>query len=100
MVSKISAAKAKARFSSLVAEVAHGGKHFIIERRGKPVAALVSIDDLQRLEEGQVIATAPGGALAMVGAWQDAGDDLLDTLIAEIYARRQEDKGRPVEIES
>ena len=51
MDKKISTAKAKAQFSSLLAEVAYGGQHVIIERRGKPFAALVSVDDLQQIEQ-------------------------------------------------
>ncbi len=51
MVKKTSAAQAKAQFSALMAEVAHGGKRVVIERRGKPLAALVSVSDLELLEE-------------------------------------------------
>lgn len=38
-------------FSQLMAQVAYGGKHVIVEQCGKPMIALVSIEDLQRLEE-------------------------------------------------
>ncbi|MEK7280941.1 MAG: type II toxin-antitoxin system Phd/YefM family antitoxin [Chloroflexota bacterium] len=100
MVKKVSAAEAKAQFSALMAEVAYGGKHIIIERRGKPVAALVSVPDLERLEQGQATSTRPQGALALVGAWRGVENQELDTLIADIYIRRQQDTGRPVEIEA
>jgi prevent-host-death family protein len=63
----VSAAQAKAQFSSLMAEVAYGGKHVIIERRGKPVAALVSATDLEYLEQRHATLARPQGALAMHG---------------------------------
>lgn len=97
---KVSAAQAKAHLSALMAEVAYGGEHIIIERRGKPLAALVSIADLERLDQGQAISARPRGALALVGAWRDVGDKKLDQLVADIYARREQDAGRPVELET
>ncbi|MDP2953838.1 MAG: type II toxin-antitoxin system Phd/YefM family antitoxin [Chloroflexota bacterium] len=100
MVKKVSAAQAKAQLSALMAEVAHGGKHVIIERRGKPMAALVSVTDLERLEQGQATSARPLGALALVGAWREVEDQEWDALIADLYARREQDAGRPVEIEA
>lgn len=99
MVKKVNAAQAKAQFSALVAEVAHGGKHVVIERRGKPMAALVSVTDLERLEQGQATSARPQGALVLVGAWREVEDQKLDALIADLYIRREQDTGRPVEIE-
>lgn len=100
MAKKVSAAQAKAQFSALVAEVAYGDKHIIIERRGKPVAALVSVTDLEHLEQEQATAARPQGALALVGAWREAEDAELDALIADIYTRREQDTGRPVQLET
>ncbi len=97
---KVSAAQAKAHFSALVAEVAYGGQHVIIERRGKPLAALVSMADLERLAQGQALSARPRGALALAGAWRDVGDTKLDKLVAEIYATREQDTGRPVGLEA
>jgi len=96
---KVSAAKAKAQLSALMAEVAYGGKHFIIERRGKPMAALVTVDDLGRLEQGKEMAARPDWALALVGAWREMGDEEIDALVAHIYAEREKDMGRAVELE-
>ena len=45
MTKRVSAANAKAHLSALVAEVAFGGEQVIIERRGKPMAALVGLDE-------------------------------------------------------
>jgi len=96
---RVSAAQAKEQLSALVAEVAYGGGRYVIERRGRPLAALVSVDDLKRLEEAQASSGRPLGALALVGAWREVGDEEIDTLIAEIYAEREKDRGRRVELE-
>ncbi len=100
MVKKTSAAQAKAQFSTLMAEVAHGGKRVVIERRGKPLAALVSVSDLERLEEGRTTSARPQGALALVGAWRAVDEQKLDALISGIYESRLQDTGRPVEIDA
>lgn len=99
MVKTINAAKAKAQFSSLLAEVAYGGQPIIIERRGKPFAALVSIDDLKQLEQYRTTSAKPRGALALVGSWRDVEDIDMDALMVDIYAQREKDMGRPVELE-
>jgi prevent-host-death family protein len=99
MVKKINAAQAKAQFSSLLAEVAYGGQQIIIERRGKPFAALVSVDDLKQLERYRTTSAKPQGALALVGSWRDIEDTDMDALIADIYGQREKDLGRPVELE-
>ena len=98
MADKVSAAQAKAQLSALVAEVAYGGKRFIIERRGKPLAALVSLADLKRLEQDRARALRPLGALALVGAWAELGNEEIDALVAHIYAEREKDLGRPVDL--
>ena len=100
MAKRVSAAQAKANFAALVAEVAFGGQYVIIERRGKPLAALVSLADLERLEQEHATSTRPTGALALVGAWRDVPDEALDALVADIYAARERDKGRPVNLEN
>jgi len=91
---RISAAEAKAHLSSLMARVAHGGERFIIERRGKPMAALVAAEDLQRIEGGNE--DKPKGALALLGAWPDATDEEIDSFLEDVYAERERDRGRPV----
>ena len=68
MAKRVSSAEAKAHLSSLSAEVAYGGQHVIIEKRGKPLVALVSVDELRRLEQERATLACPLGALALVGA--------------------------------
>lgn len=97
---RVSAAQAKAQFSALVAEVAFGGQHVVIERRGKPLAALVSVSDLEQLEQRRAASARPRGALALVGAWREVRDEDLDALVSEIYGGRERDRGRPVKLEA
>ena len=99
MAKRVSAAQAKAQFSALSAEVAYGGQHVIIERRGRPLVALVSVADLELLEQGRATSARPQGALALAGAWREVNDEHLESLIADIYADRENDAGRPVELE-
>jgi antitoxin YefM len=97
MVRRVSAAQAKAHLSELVSRVAHGGERVVIERRGTPMAALVKVEDLARLEAEKSLVAEPLGALALVGAWADLGDDEMDALVDHVYAERARDLGRPVD---
>lgn len=95
----VSAAEAKAKFSELVSQAAHGGQRILIERHGKPFAALVRVADLERLE-----VTEPGGGqrlspLALLGLWSDVEPEELDKIVADIYASCERDTGRKVEFE-
>jgi len=99
MVRKVSSAEAKAKLSALVAEVAFARQHIVIERRGKALAAIVSIDELERLERDRAISDHPMGALSLVGAWKDVPEEDLDRVISEIYQSREKDTGRPVDLE-
>lgn len=105
MPKKVSTTQAKAELSALLAEVA-AGQRVIIERRGKPLAVLLSLDELGKLEQkakkrgknGKV----PKGEkpaehfdfLKLVGTLGDAlTDEEIDQFIADIYADRH--KGMP-----
>jgi prevent-host-death family protein len=46
----VNVAEARKQFSELMARVAYAGERIIIERRGKPMMALVSVADLQQLK--------------------------------------------------
>ena len=99
MAKRVSAAQAKAQLSALTAEVAYGGRHIIIERHGKPLVALVSLDDLELLEQQRATSALPHGALALVGAWREVSDEAVESLIEDIYAHRENDTGRMVGLE-
>jgi len=46
----MSVVEARRNFSELVTRVAYGGRRIVVERRGRPLAALISVQDLERLE--------------------------------------------------
>ena len=100
MPKRVSAAQAKAQLSALSSEVAYGGERIVIQRRGKPLVALVSMDDLELLDQDRAASGRPQGALALVGAWREVEDEELTSVIEEIYANRENDPGRPVALES
>lgn len=88
----IGVGEAKKRFSEIMSRVVYGGERFIVSRRGRPMVALVSADDLEMLE-GQ--AEAPRGLLAAVGAVEDFEE--LDAIVKEIYRQREHSAGRPID---
>ena len=49
--SSISTSKAREFLADLITEVAYKGERVVLTRHGKPVAALISSEDLERLEE-------------------------------------------------
>ena len=51
MFNKISAAEARKKFANIINRVAYGKESFVLTRRGEPLAAIVSIDDLKLLQE-------------------------------------------------
>ena len=99
MATRVSVAQAKAELSALMAAVAYQGQRVVIERRGKPMAALVSVDDLEQIDGERATSARPRGALALIGAWGDLGDRDIEAMVADIYAAREQDTGRPVELE-
>lgn len=67
MAEKARVTEAKAHLSGLMARDGYCGERFVTERRGRPLAALVGVEDLERLEK----VDAPSrllGAIALVGA--------------------------------
>lgn len=51
MLSKITTADARKKFSNLINRVAFGNESFVLTRRGEPIAALVSMKELKMLQE-------------------------------------------------
>jgi prevent-host-death family protein len=51
MVKTIGIAKAREGLSDLINEVAFAGERYVVERRGKPLAALIGADEYQQLTE-------------------------------------------------
>ena len=105
MPKEIGVAEAKRRFSELLARAAFAGERFLIERRGKPLAALVGLDDLLRLESQGAKAELepesegeeePQGLLAAAGAFADYED--FENVMQEIIKQRRRSPGRKVQI--
>ena len=99
MANVFNTADLKAHLSELISRVADGRERLIVLRRGKPVAALVSLQDLRRLEalESGSSGAEAGSAhpiMRAFGGWADRTD--LDELVAEIYRSRAATTGREV----
>ena len=84
-------ADAKKTLSELMSMAAYNNERFLIQRRGKPTAALVSIEDLTRLEKELV---ARKGLLAAVAEFEE-----LESMVEEIYRQREQSQYRPVDLE-
>jgi prevent-host-death family protein len=58
-------AAARNQFSDVLRRAQYGGERVVVERRGKPVAAVVSTDDLRRLEALEESADTRDAAAAL-----------------------------------
>ncbi len=87
---RVQVAEAKRHFSDYLAKTAHGAKRIVITRRGRPVAALVSMDDLRELEQ----LNKRRGLAAVVGKWADF-EEIADVILE---ARRKRGEGRDVSL--
>ncbi len=76
---KVTVAEAKSHFSELIAKSAYKRERFIITRRNKPVAALVSLDDLRIIEQHE----ERQGLASIVGKWPgfEEIDEVIDDLV-------------------
>lgn len=77
---------AKTRLSEFVNKVVHGGQRILITRNGKPVAAIVSADDLARLESLDSEAALAARRRAMDLALADA-QKVREAILAETGGR-------------
>lgn len=111
LMESINVAEAKSRFSELISRAA-SGERFIIQRRERPVAALIGTAELERLERtsraARQLALALGQseailekveerelhpAMAAFGLWRDETD--LAALAEEIASARLKPSTRP-----
>jgi prevent-host-death family protein len=60
---QVSLAQARDRLSELVNDAAHGGQRIVLASRGRPKAALIGLDDLERLERTETGATTIEGEM-------------------------------------
>jgi prevent-host-death family protein len=85
---RVSIGRVKRDISDLVNQVAYGGERIVLTSRGKPKAALVSVEDYERLEQERV-----GQVIAQWEVWLAESEKLT----TDILARRQ---GRPLDVDA
>ena len=82
MTTTISTAEARKNFAGIVNQVAYGKEPIILTRRGHKVAALVSIDELELLqqiedyidiEDAKKALTEPGENVSAKEVWKQLG---------------------------
>ena len=89
----IGVAKVKEHLSEMIEEVSRGGEQLIIARKGRPMAAIVSLKDLESIEKGEKLEEKKG-LLAAVGAWDDF--EGIEEVIEHIYKERRRPINRKV----
>ena len=89
----ISVANAKSHISELIAKSQYTHERFIITKRDKPVAALVSLDDLKILEQYE----EKQGLASIAGKWKDF-DEVIDGMGSIDVLRSEGGKGRDVSL--
>jgi prevent-host-death family protein len=89
----VTVAEAKSHLSELIAKSAYSKERFIITRHNKPVAALVSMDDLQLIEQ----AAKRKGLASLVGKWKGF-DEVASHLDNLESLRSKEGSGRDVPV--
>ena len=103
MTQSVDTSVVKAQLSEFIGRVAYRKERLLVLRRGKPVAALVSVEDLRRLETADAAAGESTDKPAMhpimraYGGWAES-DDLGDEFVAEIYADRLKAVGREIDL--
>ncbi len=93
MLEKISAAEAKSKFSEILSRVRFAHDYFLIERKGKAVAALVDVAALKSIASSRK-SKVQRGLLAAVGAWKEFKN--MENTISRIYQLRKSSKDRLV----
>ena len=96
----VGVAEAKGTFSAMIEGVQHRGEHYIIERHGKPAAALVSVGELDLIEARRVPPEQMTGGLRLLGLWRDVPRDAIREVVDHIYSERERDTGREVDTSS
>ncbi|MEW5983145.1 MAG: type II toxin-antitoxin system Phd/YefM family antitoxin [Acidobacteriota bacterium] len=76
--STVAVAEAKATFGECLRR-AERGASVVVTRHGTKVAAIVSVDDYERLMRLKA-AGPPGGLASVAGGWRDT-DDLVDAIL-------------------
>jgi prevent-host-death family protein len=85
---QVSIGRVKRDLSELLNRVAYGGERIVLTSRGRPKAAIVSLDDYDRLEQDET-----SDSVRKWRVWVAESD----TLAAEIQAGRD---GEPLDLEA
>ncbi len=93
MSKNIGVAEVKKRFSEVMSEISQLGEHFIIEKKGKPLAAMIGLKDLEIIEKAGKKEKRKG-LLAAIGAWEEF--EGLDEVVKDIYKKRKKSEDRKV----
>ncbi|MFH2092203.1 MAG: type II toxin-antitoxin system Phd/YefM family antitoxin [Pseudomonadota bacterium] len=82
MTTKISTADARKNFADIVNKVAYGKEPIVLTRRGQDVAALISIEELELLEQiedhidiedARLALAGSGGNISAQEVWKQLG---------------------------
>jgi len=91
----MSATQVRAQFGQVVREVMSKGEPIIVERRGKPAVAVISLADLERLQELRSADLRPANQALL--KWLDQYEQTVDAAEAEWWLRfDRELEGDPV----
>lgn len=93
MSKSIGVAEVKRHFSDVMIEVAREGKQYIIEKNRKPMAALVSIKDMEIIGRKEA-PSKKKGLLAAIGAWEEFNN--IEAVMKHVYKKRKIAKERRV----
>src|SRR2546430_2019176 len=77
-------AEAKSKFSELLNRAAYGGERFLIRKRGKPIGAIVSADDLASIEDPKPHSEGIIAVFDRLGP-----DPEFASVMDEVYASRE-----------
>ncbi|QTA79219.1 Toxin-antitoxin system, antitoxin component, Phd-like [Desulfonema limicola] len=84
-------AEAKKRFSEIISKSAYSDQRIIITKRNRPIAAVISIEDLHSLEQIE----KRKGLMEIIGKWQNF-DEINDAIDNIVDKRHKEGTGRNV----
>jgi prevent-host-death family protein len=91
---RVGVAEAKRRFSEMLARVAYAGEWVVITKRGKPVAALVGVQDAVSAEG---TGTRPQESQGLIGTAGSLADwEGLEAVMATVVRQRRQSRGRSV----
>lgn len=89
----VSIVKVKTHISELVIKSAYNNERYIITKRNKPVAALVSIEDLKILEQHE----EKSGLIEIIHQWKDF-EEIAEALTPVSKLRASGGKARNVSL--